>query len=151
MAKWTHSRTDEQTLQQNHHSSVARLVHPTIRISSLIHWIEDSFTDLGLPIRLDSLFGYLASEPIPKLLGTNQCGPMVVSYRAEIVDDGRPDKVIFVKAQPQRDWLSWMIKTEAFSPCPKRRDSKPQEEFTANKVDIFLTANEAAQIETSKY
>ncbi|OQV11589.1 hypothetical protein BV898_14088 [Hypsibius exemplaris] len=38
-----------------------------------------------------------------QLPNTNQCGPMVAAYMAEIVDGGRPDKTLFDKAQPQQD------------------------------------------------
>ncbi|OQV26032.1 putative Peroxidasin-like protein [Hypsibius exemplaris] len=65
---------------------------------------------------------------------------------AEIVDGGRPDKILFDKAQPQQDWFSTTIQTGEFSVCQKRRGRKPDNEWIIIKADILIDANETAII-----
>jgi hypothetical protein len=82
-----------------------------------------------------------------QLPGSNQCGPLVCAFMGEILSGKRPEGVIFVKGQQQRQWLSQVLEKEEFSACPRRKGPKPSNELTTPvNMEYNITAEASEEM-----
>ncbi|XP_055347212.1 uncharacterized protein LOC129594528 [Paramacrobiotus metropolitanus] len=81
-----------------------------------------------------------------QLPGSNQCGPMVCSYMAELISGVSPASTVFAKASAQRKWLAEVLQAEKIRRCPKRLGRKAVNELITAKDDLLVTVEDAILI-----
>ena len=82
--------------------------------------------------------------------GSMQCGPLVCSFMAKIVQGKMPDNVVFCNAEDQRTWLYDTLDVGNFSVCTKRgQGRRPKDALTLPRNDTIITVQEAKRLRTA--
>ena len=79
-------------------------------------------------------------------VGSNQCGPLVCCFMAEILlgKTGSPENIVFCQNDEQRQWVPAVLQNETLSICKKKRQRRrPKDALTEKRPQLTITPENA--------
>ena len=79
-------------------------------------------------------------------VGSNQCGPLVCCFMAEILlgKTGSPENIVFCQNDEQRQWVLAVLQNETLSICKKKGQGRhPKDALTEKRPQLTITPENA--------
>ena len=104
-------------------------------------------------LQLSMLFGRENQDVVVRFpvvhkqsVGSNQCGPLVCCFMAEILlgKTGSPENIVFCQNDEQRQWVLAVLQNETLSICKKKgQGRRPKDALTEKRPQLTITPENA--------